>query len=598
MMDQPQDGYTPVDQAEVGPPEQAAGFIPSDQANVQKPENKEETAKDFSTPIQKAATAAEGVARGVSLGISTPVEIGLGLATPEEIKSRQEANPTLSGLSEVAGTVGSMYTGIGPAGTLAKGVKALIPIAKELSVLRTGARLALRGMLEGSVLATGDEASDAFLNKDKSATAVVGHIVSSGALGYLGGGILGAGGAKLEALQNAAYGEHLDNVAAGFGAAAQGPERVESLLSMYTDFGQKVPAGIRKGIELHDALPNQISKNIIPVATGVAGYIHGGLKEGIDLGILSKYLEPVAGKLTSSIGRTISKKVAVPIMLRALETGETVGLTNTLKQGTTAAKGIRMVQDSIDNLFKPGSGKVIDHHISDKDVDDLKENIDNGGINQQIDDMKKQQDEETSQNYAHGGEVAPKPLNPTSNYAKLYPEQDLMMNSTKARVSNYLQSMQPSKYPQKLPFDKDFRPPGVERNYRNALETAINPLNVLNHVKKGTLQINHLKDLNGMYPEVYNHLSEKITKRIVDMQLKGEVPPYRMQQSLSMFLGTSLSNIMTPASIQAAQSVFVPRTAPQQQEQESKPKRSTAPLSKVAKDYQTSDQSRAARANK
>lgn len=52
---------------------------------------------------QQAKTILEGVARGATLGLSTPIETGIGLAAPEDIEGRQKANPWESSGAESVG---------------------------------------------------------------------------------------------------------------------------------------------------------------------------------------------------------------------------------------------------------------------------------------------------------------------------------------------------------------------------------------------------------------------------------------------------------------------------------------------------------------
>jgi len=83
-----------------------------------------------------------------------------------------------------------------------------------------------------------------------------------------------------------------------------------------------------------------------------------------------------------------------------------------------------------------------------------------------------------------------------------------------------------------------------------------------------------------------------MTKRITEQQIKGEKPNLRTQQGMSLFLGAPLSRSFTPEGIIASQATFA------QQQPQQGPAKSTKPLDKLAKSYETPSQSRSERENK
>jgi hypothetical protein len=101
-----------------------------------------------------------------------------------------------------------------------------------------------------------------------------------------------------------------------------------------------------------------------------------------------------------------------------------------------------------------------------------------------------------------------------------------------------------------------------------------------------------------MYPEVNHFVQKRLTDRITKAQLDNEKPSYKVRQGLSMLLGTNLDSTLTPANMQAAQSVFAPQQAAAQQPSApaGKSKKSTSSLTKVADQYKTGDQAAASRA--
>jgi hypothetical protein len=91
-------------------------------------------------------------------------------------------------------------------------------------------------------------------------------------------------------------------------------------------------------------------------------------------------------------------------------------------------------------------------------------------------------------------------------------------------------------------------------------------------------------------------LGKKITERIGQAQLDEEKPSYRVRQGLSLFLGAPMDSTFTPASIQAAQSVFAQQAAQKQAMQApAKPKKSTSKLDKVSQSYRTGSEAAALR---
>jgi hypothetical protein len=128
------------------------------------------------------------------------------------------------------------------------------------------------------------------------------------------------------------------------------------------------------------------------------------------------------------------------------------------------------------------------------------------------------------------------------------------------------------------------------------LDLAAEPLGILNHIKAGTLTPEHLNHFKSLRPEVHDHISKKITQRILDAQQDDEKPTYRVRQSMSMFLGSPLDSTMTPQAIQAIQSIYtakppsVPPGVPPK-----KQTKNTSKMDKIAQDHYTEPQAAAQR---
>lgn len=583
-------GAIPVDQFEAK--EVPEGAIPINEFQSHE--------QAYGNPEQQTKAAIEGAARGATFGLSTGLETGLGIANKEDIEGRKEANPLVATGSEAAGALGSAFIpGVGEGWLLAKAAKTAVPIAEEMNATAKIGRLALRGMIETSGFQAGDEISNAFLGKDEDGTAIAGHIAAAGALGMLTGGVFGTGGELLKKAQDAKLGNWLDDFAIGLGSASKSPEAVETMTDLFDQSALSSRRGFNSGVKFYNETSNTIAKGIADKisegATGAIGQTIGGVPGAlIAYDIAKKYINPYAEKLASKHAPSITKKIVVPVMLRALKIGGDTGLTDALNYGTKSAKGINMINDAVDSIFKAGGQQGLNEGRKLIDREKLNQYIEDGGSEQQLNQI---QGVQNTQNYAKGGKVEPAPLSATNGLARLYPEQNTALSAAKMRVPNYLNTVKPQQ-PSKLAFDTPYVDKIAEKSYNDALDIANQPISVLQHIKDGTLDTKHVKHLISMYPELHTFLSKKLTERITNKQLAEEKPSAKIRQGLSLFLGAPLSQEFTPIGIQAAQSTFIQQQPPQQQAPKSNRKPNKASLDKIPKDYETQEQARDSRRNK
>lgn len=614
-MDQLPEGAIPVNEADSH--DLPEGAIPVESANlhpfapIELPEgaipvrsNAEMEAK-YTTPGQKALAATEAAAQGATFGLSNKLETATGLTTEADILNREAANPGLHTVAGITGTVASaLVPGVGEGWILSKGAAKLIPIANEMSKLSKIGRTAVRVGIESGGMQAGDEISHALLGKGNPTPVVAAHIAEAGALGMLTGAALGSGHQAIKLAQEKQLGKYLSDFSIGLGAASEG--RFSYVKDAYQAADVSMPKGMQHGGKFYDETSKLIGKAIAKKtseATGAAVGAGAGLLSGIPgapgvgatLGYKAaeKYIDPYAEKLASKVTPAITKKVIVPIMLQALKTGDATGIVDALNYGTKAAKGAKLIQDSVDAVLKTGGQKTLNFVTDESKMDKLNQYIEDGGINQQIQDLKQ---EDLTQNYAEGGKVIAKPLSAESGLARLYPDHNMLLTAAKGRTAGYLNSIRPQPSVGRLPFDIDHKDEINQKSYRRALEIANQPLKTLQYVQNGTLLPDHVKHLNQMYPELYDHLKQKMSESLLKKQLNNERPDHKTIQSLSLFLGTPLKREFTPFSIQAAQSTFIPNQVMAQQGQ--KPKNDTKALEKVSKQYQTREQARDARANK
>jgi hypothetical protein len=128
---------------------------------------------------------------------------------------------------------------------------------------------------------------------------------------------------------------------------------------------------------------------------------------------------------------------------------------------------------------------------------------------------------------------------------------------------------------------------------------AAHPMAILDKIQKGTIEPEHIRHLEAMYPELADHLQKKVTEKILKAQLKGEKPKHSVRQGLSMFLGAPLSSEMSPQNIMAAQATFRSSAQGPGGSGPTKPPTPKAgALSKFAQGYLTADEAAAGRQQK
>lgn len=249
-------------------------------------------------------------------------------------------------------------------------------------------------------------------------------------------------------------------------------------------------------------------------------------------------------------------------------------------------RGHKAIEKGVSSLFGDGS-----HDIEDpqgKETDSIKEYIDKGGSEQELQDFHNQ----PAAMFASGGQVAVKQEDPLSS---ALPDHNLALNTAKSRLSGYLSGMKPQDHLQVLPFDKQPPEKVINKKYDRAVHMAARPLSILKQIKDGSITPSSLKDFGSMYPELHEHLSRKMEEKIVEAKQSGKKPSYRVRQGMSLFLGTPLDSTMTPSNIMAAQNTFLQKKSQQQQQAPTTNKRGTSTLTKVSKQYETESQASEAR---
>ena len=529
----------------------------------------------FSTPEQKVLTGIESVGRGVTGGLSDVLAVGmrkgasaLGVPenelhwiapAPENIVAREQANPVESATGEIAGNIALM------------------------SKLPKVGSTAINSMLQMGLISGGDELSKAMLGQGDPASAVAWHIAGSGALGLAGGAIAqktaSLGNLGLKTIENTKLGTDLKSFLTGIGHAATfpGTETVNLADSAITN---AEASGLNNnafkiGQKMYQNIPKYIARIGAPFIGAKIG--------GVGTAAASYGIEQLLEKSAPGI----SKKLAPSILkIAASETTENIG--DVLDHASSMSNGFKQITNGINNLFEGTANQAIDYVTDPKKREKLNNFIENGGVNQEI----QNEQQEQNQNFAEGGMVLPT-SSEASPIANIYPEQNILMNASKARMSNYLNSMRPVESPTR-PFDVHREDPHKKREYEKTLDLAIQPLSILNKIKDGSLNENHMKSFTAMYPELHAELSKKITERMAQDKLDEEKrPPYKVRQALSLFMGSSLDSTMTPQNMMAAQATFI-----QQNNQKAMANAKASGLLKNAKMGQTNLQGATERLNK
>lgn len=542
----------------------------------QQPSGSEVPESDLPEPKGTGVLAGiEGAARGATAGLSDALAVGMRKGatavgvpdeylhyvapSPESLESHKEENPTVSGVSEIAGNLGLMGR---------------LPMIGSKAV---GTMIQMAG------IGAGDEISKAMLGQGDPASAVAAHIAGNAALGLVGGKLFGSveklGSKPLSALEDAKMGTKLKSFLTGFGHASLLPGE-EVALKESALLPEEIKAlqdsAFKHGQQAHSKIASILSKGAGANVAGVAA-AHGAP---------SSLVYPIYEGIQKIINKPLSnasQKYLAPAVLKMLESGHLDKISTVLDHSQAITRGANAMGRGVEGLFKAGGNKAIDLIHSEKDREKLKEYMEDGGIGPQIQDAQQDQ----TQGYARGGDVQPN-NGPENHIAKIWPEQNILLNSAKARVSGYLNSVRPQKNMSKPIYQEDRKDPQKERDYHEALDLANSPLKVLNKIKEGALLPKHVSALKAMYPELHSELAKRITQRMNEGILKEEPKPsHKMRQALSLFLGSNLDSSLSQPNMMAAQMVFA-----QQKAQRGQAPNTKAPLGKSAKAAQTPGQAR------
>lgn len=541
-----------------------------------------------STTGEKIGATLEGVQRGV-LGPLAPLVLEyhplsqamkyIPIESIQDFRQKffstegQEAlrkeNPGLATAGEAAGLVGSLATGTGE-----------MALAEQAAKAMTGSRI-LQTSIQMGLMKGGDTITDWILGEKNpedavgAAQALGSDMLFDSAMG-LGFGALGAGvekGAKagLKALGEVKFGKQVLSFLEGIAKGAEdvSPEAREAAYKAAKEAGGDM-RNFANGVKLADHF---VSPGLGTLAVEGGAALHYA-KEGYDQdgvwGAATGFAKGAAlGWVGANVTSKIGQKYLAPALMKIVSSGTVKGAANALDHVANMVGGSKLIGGAIDGLFEttPIAGKsILDSYGRENAKEDLKNFIGEGGVTQGLQEqIYEDNGADAMPQFAEGGEVKAPPkdakkiqpiLSEDQGIAEHYPTHNVLLNTAKGRVSQYLNGLRPLPHAAKLPFDHEPDQRQQQKSYDKALGIAVSPLRVLHDIKKGTVEPQDVKHLNAMYPELTSLLQKQITERVTKDQLDGKKPPYKVRQGLSLLLGAALSSEMTPGSIAAAQAVF------------------------------------------
>lgn len=171
--------------------------------------------------------------------------------------------------------------------------------------------------------------------------------------------------------------------------------------------------------------------------------------------------------------------------------------------------------------------------------------------------------------------------------------------SSSAAAVSYFSQLKP-KHVQISPLDKPTPSNHFQgSSYNRQLDIAQQPLLVLQHAKNGTLQMQDLKTLNTVYPNLVPKLARSLYENMSKTLSEGKAIPYKQRIGLSMLMGQPIDSTLTQSAMQTI--MMANASQPELQAPQAKTKRVSSSTSKsmdkVNQMYSTPQQSRESRRN-
>lgn len=118
------------------------------------------------------------------------------------------------------------------------------------------------------------------------------------------------------------------------------------------------------------------------------------------------------------------------------------------------------------------------------------------------------------------------------------------------------------------------------------------PLKILDHVEKGTLNNHHIEAVRAVYPDLHQEMVQKVQEQVGSMKLSGKKVPYGRRAAIAKFIGQPLDSTMTPQAAQAIVRSASPPTGPAAQAQQKASGPELSQINKVNAIYTTKTQAK------
>lgn len=245
---------------------------------------------------------------------------------------------------------------------------------------------------------------------------------------------------------------------------------------------------------------------------------------------------PVMGYVLGQLGQYVGREVPDAIKLATLKfLGSDVPINSSAFKVlaeimSSTYKGNGYLTNGVKNLFKAGA-QVLPQAADPKhqDIEKLKKHVDHFNANQTA------------------------LLNIGGDTGYYLPDHGQAFGAVSTRAIQYLAGIKPKTDPLG-PLDSPQKPSQVEESrYNRALSVAEQPLQVLSHIKNGSLTTQDVQTVKSIYPNLYNHMNQQMMNELINHTSKGNKIPYTTRLSMSMFMGQPLDATMTPQAIQMAQ---------------------------------------------
>lgn len=170
------------------------------------------------------------------------------------------------------------------------------------------------------------------------------------------------------------------------------------------------------------------------------------------------------------------------------------------------------------------------------------------------------------------------------------PEYSAQLTTDVMRIVGLINQYRPK--PQQMGvFDKPIEPSNEDkRMFQVGLEFADQPLSIYSKIKNASLLPQDVMMFQALHPEMHQEMKKQVLSALLENQEKNKKIPYRVRQSLSLFLGMDLDGSTAPQNIQAAQAVFAQQKMQMQGAVQGAPASKTKALAKTSQNYETPEQ--------